>query len=150
MLRWLLGSATLISINWFVYVWAIQQDQVYAASFGYYINPLVNVLLGTLVLGERLTRAQWVAVALAFCGVAVLAGEAITTLWISLALALSFGTYGLLRKQVPVGAVPGLTIRGDPAAIPSFAIVLWYGTHRGFLVPCLATASARRSCWAAC
>ncbi|MXP30077.1 EamA family transporter RarD [Porphyrobacter algicida] len=135
-LRWLLGSAALISVNWFVYVWAIQQDQVYAASLGYYINPLVNVLLGTLILGERLTRAQWVAVALASCGVAVLAGEAITTLWISLALALSFGTYGLLRKQVPVGAVPGLTIEAMLLQLPSFVIVLWYGANRGsaFLV----------------
>ena len=106
----LAASAMLISVNWVVYVWAIQQGEVYAASLGYYINPLVNILLGTLILKETLSRAQWIAVALAGVGIAVLAAGALTTLWISLTLALSFGTYGLLRKQVTVGALPGLTI----------------------------------------
>ncbi|MCB2084648.1 MAG: EamA family transporter RarD, partial [Sphingomonadaceae bacterium] len=92
----LTASSALIAINWLVYIWAIQTDHVYAASLGYYINPLVNILLGTLLLGERLNRRQWLAVALAACGVALLLGGAITTLWISLTLALSFGTYGLL------------------------------------------------------
>ncbi len=106
----LTASAMLIGINWFIYVWAIQKGHIYAASLGYYINPLINVLLGTLVLGERLSRLQWVAVALAGAGVAVLMAGALTTLWISLTLALTFGIYGLLRKQVDVGSLPGLTI----------------------------------------
>ncbi len=106
----LTASAMLIAINWFLYVWAIQEGHIYAASLGYYINPLINILLGTFLLGERLSRQQWVAVALAGGGVAVLVAGALTTLWISLTLALSFGAYGILRKQVNVGSLPGLTI----------------------------------------
>lgn len=120
------ASATLIATNWLVYVWAIQSGNVYAASLGYYINPLVNVLLGTLLLKERLSRPQWLAVGLAGAGVAVLLAGAITTLWISLTLALSFGTYGLLRKQVAVGSLPGLTIESAILLLPASAIAAWY------------------------
>jgi len=122
----LLASSTLIGVNWLVYVWAIQNGQVYAASLGYYINPLINVLLGTFVLGERLTGRQWAAVAIAGAGVALLLGGAITTLWISLTLGLSFGTYGLLRKRVDVGALPGLTIESALLLVPAVAIAWWY------------------------
>ena len=122
----LTASAALIAVNWFVYVWAIQTGEVYAASLGYYINPLVNVLLGTLLLGERLSRRQWVAVGLAGIGVAVLIAGALTTLWISLTLALSFGTYGLLRKQVAVGSLPGLTIESAILLPLSAGIAWWY------------------------
>ena len=122
----LMGSAILIAINWFVYVWAIQTGEVYAASLGYYINPLVNVLLGTMLLKERLSRRQWVAVGLAGLGVAVLLAGALTTLWISLTLAFSFGTYGLLRKQVPVGSLPGLTIESALLIPLSVGIAWWY------------------------
>ena len=128
---WLVLSATLIGINWVVYVWAIQNGQVYAASLGYYINPLLNVLLGTMLLGEKLTRAQWTAVGLAGIGVLLLVGGALTTLWISLTLAISFGTYGLVRKRVPVGAVPGLTIESALLLIPSFAVIGWYAADAG-------------------
>ena len=103
------------------------EEQVYAASLGYYINPLVNVLLGTLLLGERLNRRQWCAVGLAAMGVATLATGALTTLWISLTLAFTFGTYGLLRKQVPVGSLPGLTIESALMLLPAIALVSWYG-----------------------
>ncbi|MCB2086909.1 MAG: EamA family transporter RarD [Sphingomonadaceae bacterium] len=122
----LTASSALIAINWLVYIWAIQTDHVYAASLGYYINPLVNILLGTLLLGERLNRRQWLAVALAACGVALLLGGAITTLWISLTLALSFGTYGLLRKKVAVGSLPGLTIESAILLLPASAICLYF------------------------
>ncbi len=121
----LTGSALLIGVNWLVYIWAIQRGHVYAASLGYYINPLVNVLLGTLLLGERLSRRQWIAVALAGIGVALLLGGALTTLWISLTLAFSFGTYGLLRKQVAVGSLPGLTIESAILLLPAAGIA-WY------------------------
>ena len=131
LLGWLLLSATLIAVNWVVYVWAIQQGHVYAASLGYYINPLVNVLLGTLVLGEKLSRLQWSAVALAAVGVSLLLGGALTTMWISLTLALSFGTYGLVRKQVPVGSLPGLTIESAILLLPSAAVALWYAGTQG-------------------
>lgn len=119
-------SSALIFGNWLIYIWAIQQGHVYGASLGYYINPLVNVLLGTLLLGEKLTRRQWWAVSFAAGGVTLLLGGAFTTLWISMSLAISFGTYGLIRKQVPVGSVPGLTIESLILCVPSAALTLWY------------------------
>lgn len=122
----LTASSILIGANWLVYVWAIQNGDVYAASLGYYINPLINVLLGTVVLKERLSRWQWAAVAIAAIGVAVLLAGALTTLWISLTLALSFGVYGLLRKQVQVGSLPGLTIESAILLLPACGIVMWY------------------------
>ena len=122
----LAATSTLIAVNWLVYVWAIQNGNVYAASLGYYINPLVNVLLGTVLLKERLTRLQWLAVTIAALGVAVLLAGALTTLWISLTLALTFGTYGLLRKRVPVGSLPGLTIESTILLLPATGIAMWY------------------------
>ena len=102
------GSAVLIALNWLLYVWAVVHDQVVEASLGYFINPLVNVLLGVLVLGERLSRAQRVAVALAAAGVAILTLGHGRLPWIALALAVSFGLYGLARKTVGADAVVGL------------------------------------------
>ena len=125
----LAASALLIGANWLIYIWAIQHHFVFAASLGYYINPLVNVLLGTLVLGERLNTRRWLAVGLTACGVALLAAGALTTLWISLSLAFSFGIYGLLRKQVPVGALPGLTIESAILFLPACAVVGWYAAQ---------------------
>ena len=124
-------SATLIAVNWVVYVWAIQNGQGYAASLGYYINPLVNVLLGTVLLGEKLSRPQWAAVGLAGIGVSLLAAGALTALWISLTLALSFGSYGLIRKQLDVGSVPGLTIESALLLLPSFAVAWYYAQTQG-------------------
>lgn len=125
-LRALFASAVLIGINWFVYIWAIMAGEVYATSLGYYLNPLLNVLLGTLVLGERLSRRQWVAVAIAGAAVALLAAGAATSLWISLSLALSFGLYGLVRKQVAVGSLPGLTIESAILMAPAAVVAGWY------------------------
>ena len=108
----LLASSVLIGINWFVYIWAIMEGEVFATSIGYYLNPLLNVLLGTVVLGERLSNRQWLAVAIAALAVALLAAGTgtMTSLWISLTLGTSFAVYGLVRKQVAVGSLPGLTI----------------------------------------
>lgn len=122
----LLVSAVLIGINWFVYIWAIMAGEVYATSIGYYLNPLINVLLGTLFLGERLSRWQWLAVAIALAAVALLAAGALTSLWISLTLGCSFGLYGLVRKQVAVGSLPGLTIESAILLLPAAAIATWY------------------------
>lgn len=135
-LGWLAVSSALIAVNWLVYIWAIQNGEIYAASLGYYINPLINVLLGTMLLGERLTRAQWLAVAIAAIGVALLAQGALTTLWISLTLAVSFGSYGLVRKRVTVGSLPGLTIESALLLAPSLAVAGWYAAVQGssFLV----------------
>ena len=104
----LMATAVLISINWLVYVWSIAHGHVIDASLGYFINPLLNVVLGVLVLGERLNAAQKFAVGLAAAGVLYLAIVAGRPPWIALVLAASFGGYGLIRKVVQVEAVPGL------------------------------------------
>lgn len=122
----LLLSASLIAINWFVYIWAIMENHVYAASLGYYLNPLINVLLGTMLLGEKLSKLQWFAVAIAASAVGLLLAGAVTTLWISLTLALSFGLYGMVRKQVSVGSLPGLTIESAILLLPAIGIAWWY------------------------
>src|SRR3712207_5561655 len=103
-------TAALIAVNWLVYIWAVLNGHVLAGNLGYYLNPLVNVLLGVFLLKERLTRAQSFAVALAGAGVAVLAWGAAEGLWISLALAGSFATYGFLRKVAPVESLEGLSV----------------------------------------
>ena len=103
-------SGLLIATNWLTYVWAVNNDRMLEASLGYYINPLVNVLLGMLLLGERLRRLQWVAVGLAAVGVAQQVWQVGSLPWVSLALALTFGFYGLIRKQAPVKALPGLVV----------------------------------------
>ena len=118
-------SALLIALNWTVYVIAIQSGHIFAASLGYYINPLANVLAGTVLLGERLTRRQWLAVAIAAAGVSLLAWDARDMLWISLTLAISFAGYGLVRKLVAVESLPGLTIESLLLLIPA-ALTAWY------------------------
>lgn len=128
----LIVSSLFISVNWVVYIVAVQRGAFFAASLGYYINPLVNVVLGTIFLKERLGRLQWLAVAVAAVGVAILAGEAVDTLYISLTLALSFATYGLLRKRVAVGSLPGLTVEVLILAVPAMiAIALAPATRNG-------------------
>lgn len=103
-------SGSLIALNWLTYVWAVNTDRMLEASLGYYINPLINVLLGMLLLGERLRRLQWVAVGLATVGVAQQVWQAGSLPWVSLVLALTFGFYGLIRKKAPVAALPGLVV----------------------------------------
>jgi chloramphenicol-sensitive protein RarD len=104
----LAGSATLISLNWLLFIWAVINRHVVEASLGYFINPLVSVLLGVVALHERLSRAQAIAVALAAAGVAVLTLSHGRFPWIALTLAVSFGLYGLARKTVGADAVVGL------------------------------------------
>jgi chloramphenicol-sensitive protein RarD len=125
--RRLAASAVLISINWLVYVWAVGHGHVLEASLGYFINPLLNVVLGVLILSERLTRAQWTAVALAAVGVVYLTVAAGRPPWIALVLAASFGTYGLIRKMVAVDSVPGLAT--ETLLLSPFAVVflVWVG-----------------------
>ena len=101
-------SATLITVNWLVYVWGVMNGHVVETSLGYFIGPLVNVLLGVVFLSERLTPAQWTAVSLAAAGVAYLTIMAGRLPWIALTLAFSFATYGLIRKVVKVESLPGL------------------------------------------
>jgi chloramphenicol-sensitive protein RarD len=118
-------TATLIGVNWLVYIWAVVNDHVLEGSLGYYLNPLVNVLLGVAILKERLSRPQIFAVGLAAAGVAVLAIGAGDGLWISLTLAASFALYGFLRKVAPVDSVEGLSIETLMLAPIALAWVLW-------------------------
>jgi chloramphenicol-sensitive protein RarD len=123
------ASATVIALNWFVYIWAVVNGHVVEASLGYFINPLVNVLVGRLVLKERLRPGQWAAVALAALGVlwlTVLAGK---LPWIALVLAFSFATYGLLRKTAPLGALEGLVLESSVLAPFALAGLLWASSH---------------------
>jgi chloramphenicol-sensitive protein RarD len=117
-------TALLIGGNWLLYVYAVTSGHILAASFGYYLNPLANVLLGRFVLKEKLGRLQWIAVAIAAAGISVLAAGALNQLWISLTLCASFALYGLLRKMVAADAVTGLGIETAllfPLAIAWFA-----------------------------
>lgn len=108
LLAGLLLSSLLVSTNWLIYVWAVVNDRVLATSLGYFINPLVNVLLGFLFLRERLSQTQTVAVALAAAGTVYLGWYLGQPPWISLALGFSFGCYGLMRKWLGVGPMTGL------------------------------------------
>lgn len=124
-LRLLMLSAVLVGINWMVYILAVQTGHVLATSIGYYMNPLANVLAGTLFLGERLSRRQWLAVALAALAVSVLAWGALDTLWISLTLAFSFCCYGLVRKLAPVESLAGLSVE-TMVLMPVAAGIVWW------------------------
>ena len=103
-------SATVISLNWFVFIWAVGQDRIIEATLGYFINPLISIVFGLCFFGERLRKAQWLAVALATLAVGyqiILLGE---LPWVALTLAFSFATYGVLRKKIPVDSISGLFI----------------------------------------
>ena len=116
----LTASAVMIAINWGIFIWAVTVDRIIETSLGYYINPLVNIVLGVAFLGERLTRIQMIAVALATLGVVYQTAALGYLPWISLVLAVSFGIYGLIRKTVAVESLEGLTVESiilSPAAL---------------------------------
>ena len=119
-------SAVLIAFNWLVFIWAVNDHHVLAASLGYFLNPLVNILIGTLFLHERLRRWQIIAVLVAAIGVAVLAAGELQTLWISLSLAISFALYGLVRKLTPVPAAVGLAVETLILMPAALAALLWF------------------------
>lgn len=118
-------TAGLISINWGVYVWAISVDRTLETALGYYINPLVNVVLGAIFLGERFTRLQAVAIALAVIAVAILTLKAGGLPWPSLALAFSFGFYGFFRKTLPIGPTQGFMLEVLLLAVPAAVVIVW-------------------------
>ena len=125
----LLATALLIAVNWLVYIHAVSTDRLLAGSLGYYLNPLVSVGLGFLILKERLSRAQAGAIGLALVGVGVLAVDAGGALWISLFLAFSFSAYGLLRKMAPVDPLTGLAVETLILAPFAAGYLLWRGSH---------------------
>jgi chloramphenicol-sensitive protein RarD len=129
-LLWFAASSILVAANWFVYIWAVNAGRVVDASLGYFINPLVNVLIGAAFLHERLRSAQWAAVGIAAVGVAWLTWQAGAVPWIGLVLALSFGLYGLLRKTAALGAIEGLTLETVLLTPAAAAYLLWLA-HTG-------------------
>jgi len=112
-------AAILIGLNWFLYVWGVNHGLVVGTSLGYFITPLVNVLLGVAVLRESLRPAQWLAVAMAAAGVVYLSVAYGSVPWISLALALTFGTYGLVKKKAPLPPASGLTVETGILFLPA-------------------------------
>jgi chloramphenicol-sensitive protein RarD len=118
-------SATLISVNWLIYVWGVTHGHVIETSLGYFIGPLVNVVLGVGLLSEKLSPAQWVAVALAVGGVGYLTVTTGSFPWIALTLAFSFATYGLIRKVVKVESLPALATETLLLAPLAAAYLLW-------------------------
>ena len=126
-----LGTGLLLALNWLLYVYAVQSAQVVEASLGYFINPLLSVCLGVVVLRERLNRVQWVAVAFAAAGVVWLTWHAGRLPWLGLALAASFAVYGLLRKTSTLGPLEGLTLETlliAPLVLPWLMGLTWNGT----------------------
>jgi chloramphenicol-sensitive protein RarD len=120
----LAAAAVLIAVNWLVFVYGVNSGHVVETSLGYFINPLVSVLLGVVFFAERLRPLQWVAVGIAAVAVLVLTLDYGHPPWIALALALSFGAYGLMKKLVRVEAVPGLLVETAWVALPALAFLL--------------------------
>ncbi|GAA2066346.1 EamA family transporter RarD [Catenulispora yoronensis] len=121
----LAGAATVISVNWFVYIWSVNHGHTVDTAFGYFINPLVTVLFGVLLLREQLRRVQWVAVGIGAVAVLVLAVGYGKLPWIALVLAASFGTYGLLKKIAAVPAAESMAVETAMQFVPALAYLVW-------------------------
>jgi chloramphenicol-sensitive protein RarD len=122
-------AAVVLAVNWGTYVYAVESDQVVEASLGYFINPLVSVALGVLLLRERLRRGQWAAVGVALAAVVVLTVSYGHPPWISLILAFSFGFYGLIKKQVAVPAMTSLAIETAVLLPVALLALAWFASH---------------------
>lgn len=124
---WLIviGAATVIAVNWGVYIYAVNNGAVVEAALGYFINPLLSVLLGVIIFGERLRRLQIVSVVLGFTAVLVIAIAGGHAPWLSLTLAGSFAVYGLLKKIVPLPAPASLTAEGLVLFLPAVGFLIW-------------------------
>ena len=121
MVSWLGLSALFITVNWFIYIWAVQNERIFETSLGYYINPLMYVFVGVLFFGERLRSLQLAAVIFASVGVLVLTLSGGTFPWVAISLAVFFTAYGVIRKRVAIGAMPGLFV--ETALLFPFAMV---------------------------
>ncbi|MGE4298985.1 MAG: EamA family transporter RarD [Desulfovibrionaceae bacterium] len=125
----LCASSMLIAGNWFVFIWSVHNGHVVESSLGYYINPLVNVVLGCVFLRDRLRRVQWVAIGLAVAGVGNLVVAHGRFPWIALTLALSFGCYGLVRKVMRVESLTGLFVETSVLGLPAAGYLLYLGVQ---------------------
>ncbi|MEU5215482.1 EamA family transporter RarD [Streptomyces sp. NPDC020807] len=126
-------AAAVIAVNWGIYIWSVNNDRVVEASLGYFINPLVTIALGVLVLQERLRPVQWAAVGVGLAAVLVLSVGYGRPPWISLVLAFSFGVYGLVKKKVNLGGLESLAAETAVLFLPALGYLVWLGT-RGTLV----------------
>ncbi|GGV92834.1 protein RarD [Streptomyces gelaticus] len=122
-------AAATITVNWGLYIWSVNNGHVVEASLGYFINPLVTIAMGVLILGERLRPVQWVAVGTGFAAVLVLAIGYGRPPWISLVLAFSFATYGLMKKKVDMGGLESLTAETAVMFVPALGYLLWLGAR---------------------
>ncbi len=128
--RWrLIAAAVLISVNWGTYIWGVHNDRIVETSLGYFITPLFTVLLGVLVLKERLRRVQWAALAIAFVAVIGLTIENGRPPWVALILTFSFGLYGLAKKQAGAGAIEGMAIETATVAPVALAAIVVLGAQ---------------------
>ncbi len=121
-------ASVLISINWLIYIWATNNDHVVEASLGYYINPLIIIAFGVVLLKEKMRKMQWIAVSIATVGVIILTVDYGRLPWVALGLALSWGTYGLVKKQLGLGALEGLAIETMIAFIPYCGYLIFIGS----------------------
>lgn len=119
------ASAILLSLNWFVYIWGVNAGHIVETSLGYFINPLVSVLMGVFFLGEKLRRGQWAAIGLAALGVIYLTVRYGALPWIALTLATSFALYGLIRKTAPLGSLEGLSLETALMFIPALGYLVY-------------------------
>ncbi len=122
-------AATVITVNWGLYIWSVNSGHVVEASLGYFINPLVTIALGVLILKERLRPAQWAAVATGFAAVVVLTVGYGRPPWISLVLAFSFATYGFVKKKVNIGGLESLAAETAIQFLPALGFLLWLGSQ---------------------
>jgi chloramphenicol-sensitive protein RarD len=123
------ASALLLSANWLVYIWAVNNGHVIESSLGYFINPLVNIMFGYLILKERLRAGQWMAIALAALGVVWLTWQTGSVPWIALILAGTFGAYGLMRKTAALGALEGLSFETMVLFPLALGYIVWLSLH---------------------
>jgi chloramphenicol-sensitive protein RarD len=125
----LTAAATIITVNWGFYIWAVNSGQVVEASLGYFINPLVTIVLGVLLLNERLRPAQWAAVGIGLAAVLVLAAGYGRLPWIALTLAFSFAAYGFVKKKVNIGGLESLAAETSVQFLPALGYLLWLGAR---------------------
>lgn len=122
-------SAVLLAVNWLLFIWAVTNGYIVEASLGYFINPLINVLLGVIFLKEHIRRLQWLAILLALSGVLYLTFNYGNFPWIALSLAGSFGVYGLIRKMAPLGSIDGLAFEMVVLYFPALLLILNLNLH---------------------
>lgn len=128
-------AAVLLGVNWLTYVWAVNAGFVVETSLGYFINPLLSVVLGVFVFAERLRPAQWISVGLAALGVVYLTFDYGRLPWIALVLASTFATYGLVKKKAPLGSIDGLALETGILFLPALAVLLFAEQNgTGFVV----------------